>query len=32
MAAAFVASQTFQDRINGEVLRVVIIDPDSVIR
>jgi len=32
MTAAFVASQTYQDRINGEVLRVVIIDPDWMIR
>jgi hypothetical protein len=32
MTAAVVASQTYQDRINGEVLRVVIIDPDWMIR
>jgi hypothetical protein len=32
MTAAFVGSQTYQDRINGEVLRVVIIDPDWMIR
>lgn len=32
MQAAFVGSQTYKDRINGEVLRVVIIDPDWTIR
>jgi len=32
MVAAFVASQTYKDRINGEVLRIVIIDPDWMIR
>jgi len=32
MVAAFVASQTYRDRINAEVLRIVIIDPDWMIR
>ena len=32
MKAAFVGSQTYKDRINGEVLRIVIIDPDWMIR
>ena len=32
MIAAFLASRTYKDRINGDVLRVVIIDPDWMIR
>ena len=32
MIAAFKGSQTYQDRIKGEVLRIVIIDPDWMIR
>ena len=32
MIAAFVGSQTYQDRIKGEVIRIVIIDPDWMIR
>lgn len=32
MIAAFKASQTYKDRVKGEVLRVVIIDPDWMIR
>jgi len=32
MINAFKASQTYQDRVKGEVLRVVIIDPDWMIR
>jgi hypothetical protein len=32
MIAAFEASQTYQDRIGGEVQRIVIIDPDWMIR
>lgn len=32
MIAAFKASQTYRDRVKGEVLRVVIIDPDWMIR
>jgi hypothetical protein len=32
MVNAFKGSQTFKDRIRGEVLRVVIIDPDWLIR
>lgn len=32
MIAAFKASQTYKDRIKGEVLRVIIIDPDWMIR
>lgn len=32
MIAAFTGSQTYQDRINGEVMRIVIIDPDWMIR
>lgn len=32
MVAAFIGSQTYQDRIKGEVLRIVIIDPDWMIR
>ncbi len=32
MKAAFTASQTYKDRVKGEILRVVIIDPDWMIR
>ena len=32
MISAFKSSQTYKDRIKGEVLRVVIIDPDWMIR
>jgi hypothetical protein len=32
MIEAFKASQTYRDRVKGEVLRVVIIDPDWMIR
>jgi len=32
MIAAFTASQTYRDRIGGEVQRIVIIDPDWTIR
>jgi hypothetical protein len=32
MERAFKASQTYKDRVKGEVLRVVIIDPDWMIR
>ncbi len=32
MVAAFKGSQTYQDRIKGEVIRIVIIDPDWMIR
>ncbi len=32
MVAAFVGSQTYRDRIKGEVLSIVIIDPDWMIR
>jgi hypothetical protein len=32
MIAAFKASQTYKDRVKGEILRVVIIDPDWMIR
>lgn len=32
MIAAFKASQTYKDRVKGEVLRVVIIDPDWMTR
>jgi len=32
MVAAFTASQTYKDRIKGKVLRIVIIDPDWMIR
>ncbi len=32
MARAFTSSQTYKDRVKGEVLRVVIIDPDWMIR
>jgi len=32
MITAFKASQTYKDRVKGEVLRVVIIDPDWMIR
>jgi len=32
MISAFKASQTYKDRVKGEVLRIVIIDPDWMIR
>ena len=32
MVAAFTASQTFKDRIKGDVQLIVIIDPDWMIR
>ena len=32
MISAFKASQTYKDRVKGEILRVVIIDPDWMIR
>jgi hypothetical protein len=32
MITAFKASQTYKDRVKGEILRVVIIDPDWMIR
>jgi hypothetical protein len=32
MIAAFTGSQTYKDRIGGEVIRIVIIDPDWMIR
>jgi hypothetical protein len=32
MIAAFVGSQTYKDRIGGDVIRIVIIDPDWMIR
>lgn len=32
MNTAFKASQTYKERVNGEILRIVIIDPDWIIR